>query len=183
MWGVSFVDIEYTVLSVVNEVLSRATAMDSGEKQPLLSSGVPAQEQPPPYEQPTIPSFVPDSNGTAPEGQQPPPYASVNASGGMTGQTMFVQCRVCQHVIHVSSESHTRVVKCSNCREATVRQYIDILDEVYIIQVRICTLLGCVVCYHCYESDVENCYRHSLGTVPRSLVKTLTPVSWVYMYI
>ena len=93
------------------------------EKKPLLSSTAPSAppaEQPPPYEQPTLPAPLPESNGSALGGQQPPPYSSVNAAGGMTGQTMFVQCRVCQHVIHVSSESHTRVVKCSNCREATV---------------------------------------------------------------
>lgn len=93
------------------------------EKKPLLSD-VPVQEQaqPPPYEQPTVPAPLPESNGTAVSGlQQPPPYTSVNANAGISGQTMFVQCRVCQHVIHVSSESHTRVVKCSNCREATVR--------------------------------------------------------------
>ena len=90
------------------------------EKKPLLSSTTPSAppaEQPPPYEQPTLPAPLPESNGSALGGQQPPPYS---AAGGMTGQTMFVQCRVCQHVIHVSSESHTRVVKCSNCREATV---------------------------------------------------------------
>ena len=93
------------------------------EKKPLLSTPIasaPALEQPPPYEQPTLPAPLPESNGSAVGGLQPPPYTSVNAAGGMTGQTMFVQCRVCQHVIHVSSESHTRVVKCSNCREATV---------------------------------------------------------------
>ena len=90
------------------------------EKQPLLSNA-PVQEQPPPYEQPTLPTPLPENNGAALSGQQPPPYTPVNASGGISGQTMFVQCRVCQHVIHVSSESHTRVVKCSNCREATVR--------------------------------------------------------------
>ena len=27
---------------------------------------------------------------------------------------------MCQHVIHVASGTQTRVVKCSNCREATV---------------------------------------------------------------
>ena len=95
------------------------------EKKPLLSStnptpSAPPVEQPPPYEQPTLPAPLPESNGSALPGQQPPPYSTVNAAGGMSGQTMFVQCRVCQHVIHVSSESHTRVVKCSNCREATV---------------------------------------------------------------
>ena len=98
------------------------------EKKPLLSSATPsapAAEQPPPYEQPTIPAPLPESNGSALGGQQPPPYSTVNAAGGMTGQTMFVQCRVCQHVIHVSSESHTRVVKCSNCREATVSLNVD----------------------------------------------------------
>lgn len=94
------------------------------EKKPLLSStnptpSAPPVEQPPPYEQPTLPAPLPESNGSALPGQQPPPYSTVNAAGGMSGQTMFVQCRVCQHVIHVSSESHTRVVKCSNCREAT----------------------------------------------------------------
>ena len=100
--------------------------MDAEEKKPLLSTAscAPTEEQPPPYEQPTLPAPLPESNGAPLSGQQPPPYASVNASGGMSGvsgQTMFVQCRVCQHVIHVSSESNTRVVKCSNCREATVR--------------------------------------------------------------
>ena len=94
------------------------------EKKPLLSSTTPsapvAEEQPPPYEQPVLPASLPESNGSVLGSHQPPPYSSVNATGGVTGQTMFVQCRVCQHVIHVSSESHTRVVKCSNCREATV---------------------------------------------------------------
>lgn len=104
--------------------MSGTTIAMSGEeeKKPLLSSTVPVQEQPPPYEQPTLPAPLPAGNGAALGGsQQPPPYTSVNASGGISGQTMFVQCRVCQHVIHVSPESHTRVVKCSNCREATVR--------------------------------------------------------------
>lgn len=49
---------------------------------------------------------------------QLPPYRDPTTSN--SGQTLFVQCRVCQHVIHVGSGSQTRVVKCGHCREATV---------------------------------------------------------------
>lgn len=47
--------------------------------------------------------------------QAPPPYTNVPP-----GQTMFVQCRVCQHVINVPHGSNSRVVKCGSCNEATV---------------------------------------------------------------
>ena len=62
----------------------------------------------------------PTTPGVNSGSELPPPYT---VNGGAGGQTMFVQCRVCQHVIHVGSGSQTRVVKCGNCREATVSHY------------------------------------------------------------
>ena len=69
-----------------------------------------------PYTPPTtaLPSTPTSPSSTLLPTEQPPPYSSVS------GQNLFVQCRVCQHVIHVASGTQTRVVKCSNCREATV---------------------------------------------------------------
>lgn len=57
--------------------------------------------EPPPY----------SSGGVAPPPQMSPPGS---------GQSMFVQCRVCQNIIHVSSGTQNRVVKCTSCSEATV---------------------------------------------------------------
>ena len=75
---------------------------------PLLPS---APYTAPTAAQPTTPT---SPSSTLLPTEQPPPYSSVS------GQNLFVQCRVCQHVIHVASGTQTRVVKCSNCREATV---------------------------------------------------------------
>ena len=61
--------------------------------------------------------------------ERPPPYnlvAPVSSSspsnfdplGG--GNTLYVQCRVCQHIINVQQGTTSRVVKCNNCQEATV---------------------------------------------------------------
>jgi phosphatidylinositol-4,5-bisphosphate 4-phosphatase len=93
------------------------------EKKPLLNAaggGIQAEApptappiQPPPYEEPSVPSpYAPPSVANA---GMPPPYAHMPGSG----QSLFVQCRVCQHVIHVAPGTQSRVVKCSNCREAT----------------------------------------------------------------
>ncbi len=57
------------------------------------------------------------------KGGQPPPYEGHTplAPGSTTGgQTLFVQCRVCQNIIHVAPTSQSRVVKCPSCNEATV---------------------------------------------------------------
>ena len=50
----------------------------------------------------------------------------------MTPNT-FVQCRVCQHVINVPQNAATRVVKCTNCNEATVSEPLSILLFLLII--------------------------------------------------
>jgi hypothetical protein len=97
------------------------------EKKPLLNSaagGIQAEAppiappiQPPPYEEPSVPSpYAPPSVANS---GMPPPYAPPTQMPG-SGQSLFVQCRVCQHVIHVAPGTQSRVVKCSNCREATV---------------------------------------------------------------
>ncbi|XP_003384576.1 PREDICTED: type 1 phosphatidylinositol 4,5-bisphosphate 4-phosphatase-like [Amphimedon queenslandica] len=82
-------------------------------------------EQPPPYvEEPSVqpqiynpaPSYdnsAPQPGG-APDFNAPPPAYNYP----MTPNT-FVQCRVCQHVINVPQNTATRVVKCTNCNEAT----------------------------------------------------------------
>ncbi|XP_065913656.1 type 1 phosphatidylinositol 4,5-bisphosphate 4-phosphatase-like [Dysidea avara] len=55
--------------------------------------------------------------------QQPPPYnfdASFSPpTTAPTGNTLYVQCRVCQHIINVPTGTNSRVVKCPNCQEAT----------------------------------------------------------------
>lgn len=94
--------------------------MNSDESKPLLSaSGVPSVQvsEPPPYEEPA--RLAP--YGLSPE--EPPPYSSgepiSTARTSGPNQTMFVQCRVCQSIIHVASGKVSRVVKCSSCNEAT----------------------------------------------------------------
>ena len=87
---------------------SHTTTLFTHPPPPLLPSA--------PY---TVPTAAQPTTPTSPSStllptEQPPPYSSVS------GQNLFVQCRVCQHVIHVASGTQTRVVKCSNCREATV---------------------------------------------------------------
>lgn len=52
-----------------------------------------------------------------PDSQAPPAYSSASPP---LGQNLFVQCRVCQHVINVPQGTNSRVVKCSSCNEATV---------------------------------------------------------------
>lgn len=66
---------------------------------------------PPPYEEPA--RLAPYKSA-----EDPPPYVSGDAGGG-AGQTMFVQCRVCQGIIHVASNNQSRVIKCTSCNEAT----------------------------------------------------------------
>lgn len=116
---------------------SRTTGINDGDAIPDTSLG-----QPPPYEQPAMPAphysphpgpggvqsttssvgtsaVVSASSGVGGRsliGETPPPYSSVTAS---QAQNLFVQCRVCQHVIHVSPGSQGRVVKCGHCKEAT----------------------------------------------------------------
>ena len=85
---------------------------------------------------------APYAPGTGPSAGLPPPYAAHAPVSQHTlmhtqtlkalryirsplqmpgsGQSLFVQCRVCQHVIHVAPGTQSRVVKCTNCREATV---------------------------------------------------------------
>lgn len=99
------------------------------ERKPLLNGGentTPSAppvsstiDNPPPYmEEPTVPQLYsgpPPVNYSQSDSQfpAPPPYSP------SSGQTLFVQCRVCQHVIHVPQGSQSRVVKCGSCQEAT----------------------------------------------------------------
>ena len=49
----------------------------------------------------------------------PPPYSTITP-GATTQGNQFVQCRVCNNIIHVDPGSRSRVVKCAFCHEATV---------------------------------------------------------------
>ena len=71
------------------------------------------------------------------QGADLPPYT--DGSGPMpggTGQTMFVQCRVCQNIIHVSLGVHTRVVKCSKCTEATVSSPVGMCNHTHFLNIK-----------------------------------------------
>lgn len=110
--------------SETKPLLSSAEAGSSvgggGSIQGLPTTVPPIQGDPPPYsfEEPVIPAPY-DPSGSA-VGSPPPYTPSPSADGSIGGgQSLFVQCRVCQHVIHVAPGTQTRVVKCSNCREAT----------------------------------------------------------------
>lgn len=76
---------------------------------------------PPPYS-----DFPPPYNATAGPGQipfQPPP------TGGMGEPT--VVCRVCQQLIFIRGREGQRVVKCSNCHEATVWYFFVVYSFIY----------------------------------------------------
>jgi phosphatidylinositol-4,5-bisphosphate 4-phosphatase len=98
------------------------------ERQPLISGALgeatptapPLSMEPPPYEEPSVPApYTGPADTTGSITGLPPPYAPPSQAVPGTGQSLFVQCRVCQHVIHVNHGSQSRVVKCTNCREAT----------------------------------------------------------------
>ncbi|EDO49196.1 predicted protein, partial [Nematostella vectensis] len=48
--------------------------------------------------------------------EMPPPYSP--STGAMNAEPSVI-CRVCQQIIYIRGREHQRVVKCSNCQEAT----------------------------------------------------------------
>lgn len=81
-----------------------------------------AQYPPPPTN--TTPYPPPTTSNVPP----PPPYSPSPA-----GQNLFVQCRVCQHVINVPQGSQSRVVKCGSCHEATVSSSLVQLETLFLV--------------------------------------------------
>lgn len=98
--------------------------MAENESAPLLSAA--ADAAPPQYSDVTTQN--PSSNL-----ERPPPYnlvapvsspspSNLEQFGGgnsLGNSSLYVQCRVCQHIINVQHGTTARVVKCSNCQEAT----------------------------------------------------------------
>lgn len=98
----------------------------------ILDSGInPAPYPPPPS---NMAQYPPLPTNTIP---YPPPTSKVPApppySPSPAGQNLFVQCRVCQHVINVPQGSQSRVVKCGSCHEATVSSSFVRLETLFLM--------------------------------------------------